>query len=115
MAFTFLNGAQNFAYFFINLYRHPVYVGSQTFYFANIYASELSNYWYYLVSMQSWIFGMKYLESAMLYSLTDPCIPCHKVRYINWAGIFIYTIVMLAMLIWCLVTFPGYVSDGSLD
>jgi hypothetical protein len=27
MAFTFLDGVQNFAYFFISVFRHPVYVG----------------------------------------------------------------------------------------
>jgi hypothetical protein len=31
MAFTFLDGAQNFAFFFIALFRHPVYVSGQTF------------------------------------------------------------------------------------
>ena len=74
MAFTFLDGAQNFAYFFISVYRNPVDVGEQTFHGVNIYAFETAIYCFYLVSLQSWIFGMKYLESAMLCSLTPPCV-----------------------------------------
>ncbi len=38
MAFTFLDGAQNFAFFFISVYRHPVYVGDQVLHGVNIYA-----------------------------------------------------------------------------
>jgi hypothetical protein len=64
MAFTFLDGAQNFANFFIYVIGHPV----------NIYAKQTKKYCFYLVSLQSWIFGMKYLESAMLCSLSPPCI-----------------------------------------
>ncbi len=115
MAFTFLDGAQNFADFFISVYRHPIYVGDQTFHGVNIYAYQTTLYCYYIVSLQLWIFGMKYLESAMLCSLTAPCIPHSKVIYINWTGILIYTLAMLAMFIWSLVTFPGYVNDDSLD
>ncbi len=115
MAFTFLDGAQNFAQFFVYVYLHPINVGEKTYYSENIYASQTTFYCYYLVSLQSWIFGMKYLESAMLCSLTAPCIPYFKVRYINWAGILIYTLAMLAMFIWSLVTYPGYVNDDSFD
>ncbi len=74
MAFTFLDGAQNFAYFFISIYRHPIHVGDQTFYCENVYAAQTALYCFYLVSLQSWIFGMKYLESAMFCSLTPPCV-----------------------------------------
>ena len=74
MAFTFLDGAQNFASFFIYVYMHPILVGGQTFYGVNIYAYQTTNSCFYLVSLQSWIFGMKYLESAMLCSLTPPCV-----------------------------------------
>jgi hypothetical protein len=42
MAFTFLDGAQYFAYFFISVNRHPIYVGEQTFYGVNIYAYQTS-------------------------------------------------------------------------
>ncbi len=113
MAFTFLDGAENFASFFISKYRHPILVGDLTFHCINIYANQTETYCYYMVSLQSWIFGMKYLESAMLSSLTPPCIPSFKVKYINCTGILIYTIVMLAMFILSLITFPGYVNNDS--
>jgi hypothetical protein len=40
MAFTFLDGAQNFAYFFISLFRHPVLVGGYVLHGVNIYAFQ---------------------------------------------------------------------------
>ncbi len=74
MAFTFLDGAQNFAYFFISIDRHLVLFGDQTLYVVNIYASQTINCCFLMVSLQTWIFGMKYLESAMLCSLSPPCV-----------------------------------------
>ncbi len=115
MVFTFFDGAQNIASFFIQVYVHPVIVDGQTLPGVNIYANQSVSYCYYFLSLQSWIFSMKYLESAMFCSLTPPCVTSPKVRYINWAGIFIYTLVMLAMWGWCLITCPGYVYNDSLD
>ncbi len=40
LTFTFLDGALNFAEFFISLNMHPIHVGDQTLYVANIYAKE---------------------------------------------------------------------------
>jgi hypothetical protein len=74
MAFTFLDGAQFFACYFISLNAHPIYADGQTFQVVNFHASQTQVYCYTLISLQSWIFGMKYLESAMLYSLTPPCV-----------------------------------------
>ncbi len=74
MAFTFVDGAQNFAKFLIYVYRHPLLVGEKTYMFVNFFAIQTTSYCYYYVSLQSWIFGMKYLESAMLCSLTPPCV-----------------------------------------
>ncbi len=115
IAFTFLDGAIKLSFFLILVNVHPVFVDGQPNYFANFYVYQTVNYFYLLVSLQSWIFGMKYLESAMLCSLTSPCVSSQKVRYINWAGITTYSVVMLAMFMWCLITFPGYVKDNSFD
>ena len=81
----------------------------------NFYAFQTANFCYYLVSLQSWVFGMKYLESSMLNSLTSACITPHSVRIINWTVIIIYVAVMVAMYIWSMVTFPGSVNNDSLD
>ncbi len=75
MAFSFLDGAQNFAFFFIYVFRHPVSVNNKTLHAENFYAYQTVSYFYYSVSLQSWIFGMKYLKSAMFCSLTPPCVP----------------------------------------
>ncbi len=115
MAFTLLDGAQNFTLFFFSAHRRSIYLDGQTHYFINMYASQTATFCYYLVSLQSWIFGMKYLESAMFCSLTPPCITSLVIRYIKWAGISIYTFLMLAMFVWGLIIFPGYVNDGTME
>jgi hypothetical protein len=74
MAFTFVDGAINFAFLFVYVYVHPVLVGGNVNHVVNMYAFQTTSYCYYLESLQSWIFGMKYLESAMLCSLTPPLI-----------------------------------------
>lgn len=58
---------------------------------------------------------MKYLESAMLCSLTPACVASPKVRLINWTGISIYSLVMMVLFLLSIFTFPGYVNDDSLD
>lgn len=51
----------------------------------------------------------------MFCSLTPVCVAVSKVKYIMWTGITIYTMIMLAMWIWSVVDFPGYVINDSFD
>jgi hypothetical protein len=74
MAFTFFDGSYQFSMFFINGFRHSYVVAGKTHHSVNMYADLAATYCYNLVSLQSWIFGMKYLQSAMFCSLTPPCI-----------------------------------------
>lgn len=115
MAFTFIMGATNLSLFFISKFRFSYIVAGQTRYSENFYAFQTANYCYYLVTLQSWVFGMKYLESSMFSSLTPACITTHSVRIINCTVIIIYVAVMVAMYIWSMVTFPGSVNNDSLD
>jgi hypothetical protein len=64
MGFTFLEGIADVAEFFIFVFQRPVYAGGETFHFPNQYAQLTAFYAFYLVPLQSWIFGMKYWESA---------------------------------------------------
>lgn len=115
MGFTFLDGAQNFAIFFVTAFMHPIYVNGHPYFSASQYALLTLNNCFYLMSLQSWIFGMKYLESAFTCCLTPPCISPLSVRILKWLGIFIYTTAIVVMWICEMATFPGYVNNNSFD
>lgn len=70
MAFTILDGAQFFATFFVNLFRHRLYVDGHYIYAANFYANQTLIFCYYFMPLQTWIFAMNYLESAMIFSFS---------------------------------------------
>jgi hypothetical protein len=106
-------GCNNFIFLYLSN-RHPILpADGQTHNAINFFASRTATYCYYLVFLQSCVFGIKYLEIAMPCALTPPCIPPHIVKYINLADILIYFIVMLALLIWSMVIFPGYTYNDS--
>lgn len=67
------------------------------------------------MQLQSWIFAIKYLESA---SNADPkttsCISHSILEGLLWGGTGLYTFGMVVLCTWMLVAFPGYVdSNGS--
>ncbi len=115
ITFIILEAAQDFASFFIWTFAKPIYFGGQTLHSVNMYAYQTSKYCFLLVSLQSWFFGMKYWESATNCSLTPSLIGDVTIRIIKWTGAIIYTSVMVAMWIWSILTFPGYVNNDSLE
>jgi hypothetical protein len=58
---------------------------------------------------------MKYLESSMFFSLNPGCAASSEISYIYRAGIFIYTIIMLVMWKFSMVTYPGNGINDSSD
>lgn len=65
MAFTLGNGLVNVGFFLTDAIRTPRVLGKTTFHFANFTAVSLVGYTYYLMSLQAWVFGFRYLESAI--------------------------------------------------
>lgn len=115
MFFTFLDGAQDFATIFISTFTHQINIDGQNLSVMNIYALTTASYTYYLVSLQTWIFAMKYLESAILCSFKRNCMTPLTVRNIRRVGICVYTVAILVMWILMMATCPGYVNNESID
>ncbi len=86
------------------LYKFP----NETIQEPNGYGVITNNYYYYLLSLQSWIFGMKYLWSGILCSMEKSFISPNCVKYIGWTGGLCYAIFMITC--WCIsmATFSGY-------
>jgi general stress protein CsbA len=56
---------QNIISFFSNYYTMTIIVNGEEHQYQEFYIWQTSNYWYYLANIQSWIFAMRYLESAI--------------------------------------------------
>ena len=64
----------------------------------------------YLVSLQAWIFGVKYMYSAYQFSQTLTYFTLNNIQCKGWSGGLSYSASMIVC--WCLTmsTFPGYLS-----
>ena len=83
--------------------------------YANFYILETVDFFYFLLSLQCWIFALKYLESAVNCSFTTTCLTNDFVNYTLWAGIGIYLASHTTCYVWDIVTCPGLVNNGSFD
>jgi hypothetical protein len=63
---------------------------------------------YFLVPLQTWVFAMKYWESATNCSLTPERISPKVIRKIKWTGISVYTMAIVVMWIYLMSTWPGW-------
>ncbi len=74
MAFTMLDGAQDIATFFVMTFQRNIYVEGQKIPVFNDYATLPTYFCFNLVSLQSWLFAMKYWESVTIFSFTQTII-----------------------------------------
>ena len=102
IAFTLADGLSRFAKFIIN--KFPI----ETVEFPNGYALITNNYFYWLLSLQSWIFGTKYLWSGVLCSKEANWLSLERIKWMGWIGGSCFAILMLTC--WCILmtSFPGY-------
>ncbi len=102
ITFTLANGICRLAYFFLYLYPN------QKVQLPNGYATTINDYFFWLLSLQSWIFGIKYLWSGILCSDESTCLFLDCVKWLGWTGSLCYVIFMITC--WCIAmaTFPGY-------
>ncbi len=86
------------------LYTFP----NETFQAPNGYVFITNYYLNNLLSLQPWIFGIKYLWSGVLCSLEVTYISSECVQYIGWTGGLCFSVCMITC--WCIwmVTFPGW-------
>lgn len=68
---------------------------------------------YYFLSLQSWFFAMKYLESSVNSSLTPTKITNKCINYTTYGIVIIYVTIEMTALLWVLITFPGWYNDGT--
>jgi hypothetical protein len=74
----------------------------------NGYVLITNNYIYWLLSLQSWTFGTKYLWSGALCSANSTWLSLDCVKWMGWIGGSFYAILLITY--WCIliITFPGY-------
>ncbi len=74
----------------------------------NGYAWLTNVYFYNLLSLQCWIFGLKYLWSATFCSLEETRLSLACIKYTGWIGGLCYVVFMITCWFILMVTFPGY-------
>ena len=60
-----------------------------------------------MCSLQSWIFCMKYLDSALICSLTKPCVSQKFIKNSLWIGIFSQIVALTVLWLVLMITYPG--------
>lgn len=81
----------------------------------NGYAILTVNYSFLLLTLQTWLFSMKYLYSATESSLTPTRLTVKCITKLNWIGSIFFVVSLLSF--WCILmaTWPGYVSREELS
>jgi hypothetical protein len=71
---------------------------------------------YYFTALQSFVFAMRYLQSATKCALSKPCATLKCITYTSIAVTSLYTSALIGTLIVICLTFPGwdtYLSDND--
>jgi hypothetical protein len=111
--FTLLLSFQEFEGFLVFTFPRTI---DQTIgpivYLPNYYVSMAGNYFYYLMALQTWMFAIRYLESALNCS-QKPALNYDQIQFLKWTIIILYSGIILSFCICMLVLYPGYLEDGS--
>lgn len=117
IAFTFTDGLVNLAFFVEDANPETYLINNQTNYFLNFYAFATINYFYLQLSLQSWIFAMRYLESAVNSSFETGIanhLTHNRLQFIRWSVIILYELALTSAYLIVMISFPGYDNNGSL-
>ncbi len=109
IAFTLGYGFSKLVYFINNLFPKGTVQEPTGYVFITNY------YFYFLLSLQCWIFGNKYLWSGVLCSQEATCLSLNCVKWMGWTGGLCYALLMISC--WCILmaTFPGYIDLAKLQ
>ena len=110
-AYAMIAGAYCYAFKFLLWYSINMHPKEQDFcntgFYYNFYVHNFAYSFYVAISVQQWIFALKYLQSSQ--EITNkPVIQPDTVYRINQAVSYVYLISILISLLIKLATFPGY-------
>lgn len=81
----------------------------------NLYVELIFDTFYNLLSLQSWFFAINYLESAESSSLTKTYCTKKCIKIVSYSVALIYTVIEISCLLFEMITFPGWLNDGTFD
>lgn len=111
VCFTFLNGCVDFLYYWKDKEYKTIRVDGREIVIEKIYFECILQFFYFMISLQSWIFACKYLQSAL--SSSGSVLDIKKV-FIPVA--ILYVTAISACIITAFITFPqNWINDGSFD
>ena len=98
--FTVAYGLTNISFFFSSTLRKPIQLPDRMHYFVNQKWVDTTQYLYYFLSLQSWLFATQYSEAALNTSLWKSTFTHERLKIIKWSVISLYTMVMLTLYFW---------------
>jgi hypothetical protein len=63
---------------------------------------------YFLTALQSFVFGMRYLQSATTCALSKPCATLKCIKYTAITVVILYSVAIIGTLLVMVLTFPGW-------
>ena len=115
LSFCLLNAIADLIYFVGDTEVIVLTAQGETRTFVNFDLNALNDYFYFLLSIQTWVFAMKYLDSSIYGSFEKSRFSRSTVRIAELVGIVSYIIVLTTCITVLLVTFPGYINDNSFE
>jgi hypothetical protein len=88
--------------------------GSTEYYYSNPYFMSIAYTLYDIGELQHWVFAIKYLDSATKIQF-DTCLTPIIIQMIGWSVAMLYTITMLVMNVWLMISFPENITDTDYD
>lgn len=105
--FTLGYGVNAVADFFIHLFPFTYVQDGETIHTPYIKPNATNFCFYYLLSLQSWIFLIKYLESSLI------PISERNIRIILWSVTITYSAAIISIYCIQIIQFPGFNKDGE--
>ena len=81
----------------------------------NLYALTICIFFFFLLSLQTWIYGMQYLNSAIVCSKTIPILSENNVRSLKLAITISYTLCMIILCGFIMGTIANSIKYGSIN
>ncbi len=114
MICTFADAIIHLGQFLTNLFPVEVIENNNTILMPNVYATLTVNYSFLLLTLQTWLFSMKYLKSATECSLTPTRLTVNLIQKINWIGSIFFVTSLLVFWGVLMITWPGYISRAEI-
>ena len=117
MAFTFMQGISFFIMFLAIICAPTTFVDQEgvTKTYPNFYITEIGVFFWFLSQLQLWLFGVKYMESAINFSKQPLLINKKQLNKLFWGILVTFVVATIGVVTISMFLFPGYSDSSSIS